>query len=458
MINPKTFLEYLRTVLITMFFVLLLATAFVALAGDYMIERTPVSPKQKELVQDYMINILIEKNKYLDSKFPNNYIYNLKLAYLYNLKKDYTKAEIELEKSVKKTPFGQYKPIFRQACFYAEQGEYKKAQKIMNSMGELPNKKLIEYKSDFYKLLADKLMQNSYVAQSVIKYERALFYQTKIPVPKEKLNNTKTSLINAYIVLADNYVKVGEISTAIEILNKAYKLIPSNLVKYKLALLYMDSEPKKSAVYFNDVLEEDPLLIDFKLYYDLLLKISQTEMKEGRETYSKLYKAKALNLEKYAIRNIIYPTDLAIQNISLDFSQDKKHKKNDMLLKLKLKNTSSFSILNLTLTVVFKDGDTIIDTFSNQIFTKANIFPSHETTPLLTINTSQQFKDENKLSDTITVEIYAFKNVKFKHLIGTYSVKKPQEFTQVRHKSVLQLYFETLPFVQYFSKFRHLHS
>ncbi|UKI40428.1 MAG: tetratricopeptide repeat protein [Candidatus Melainabacteria bacterium] len=72
------------------------------------------------------------------------------------------------------------------------------------------------------------------------------------------------------LMLVDEYVISGKTEEAFDLLNELAQINDSNIIDYKLGLLYFEQDPKKALEYFEKVYKSDYSIINFDLYKRLL--------------------------------------------------------------------------------------------------------------------------------------------------------------------------------------------
>ena len=273
--------EYSKTFFIT-FFVVAIIVAGIMTMSWIMIPnsiKNPVISKNTDELDYYLIDFLIEKNQYLLAKYPKNYGYNIRLGTLYAIKRDYPKAERELKTAVEKSPYLAYKARYKLATLYIKLNRLDEAQKLMDEITDKPDKKLIKNKGIVYKEIGDKLYQQKYFPMASTKYEKAIFYLKRCD--KKALHEAQIKLSDCYESMADVFIEKGLIEDGTFYLEKADKLNDKPQINYKLALLYIETDPNKAYDLLEYVRKKAPEMLNYYMYYDLLMKISESSEELG---------------------------------------------------------------------------------------------------------------------------------------------------------------------------------
>lgn len=418
--------DYLKTFFTTLFIVVM----FVVLNIFYMIhsifndDGTSKKNGADSVFESYLVDILIDKNVQFSRTYPKNYAVNMRLGVLYSYKKDYIAAEREFKNSIEKAVSTNFAPNYQLAKLYVKTNRLQEAQQVMDKIGEKPNKRLIKYKGDIYTLLGDAYYDDGYYALSVIKYDKAMSYYEVIKDKQKELKIVKDRFVKACIALADKYVEVGKIEEAIMALEKAFELKPKKVIlNYKLGLLYMDEDPYKSYKLLSFVHKKSPLTLNYDVYSDLIYRLADIEEEKGNKTDAQLYRKKAMHYKKFVKNNLLYDKDLFLSLDKFDIHTDIAAEEYIINVQFTLQNNSSLDIENLSVRAVFKDGDKVVQTYTQKIFDETRIFEAGSVTPPILISASESYIDNNK-QDDITVDIYAYKYPKYQIKLYSGSLKK----------------------------------
>ncbi len=426
-INKKDIEPYLKTFAIT-FFVVAVIVGFIIgitwLTIPYSI-RYPKLSKSAAEVDYYLIDFLIEKNQYLLSRYPKNYGYNIRLGTLYAIKKDYVNAEKELQIAVDKSPYMAYNARYKLATLYIKMNKLKEAQQLMDEITDKPDKKLIKNKGIIYKEIGNKLFEAELYPQAASKYEKAIFYLKRCD--NREMEDTKIRLANCYEAMADIFVEKGIIEEAVYYLEKADELNDKAQINYKLALLYIDNNPRKSFELLEVVRKKAPEMLNYYMYYDLLMEMSESAEALGDKAEKDLFDMKAKRFKDFVSSNILYKDDIIVIISDINTNYNKANKTFDVDVKFQLRNNSPFNIKNLTAELVFKEKNHKVRTSSKQIFAYENIFPMGEQTSTIRLSTDLNEHNLNKSIDTLDVDFYLYKKENHKLLVKEFQIKKPLE-------------------------------
>lgn len=429
-ISKEELNSYLRTFAITFFVVtvivgLIMGITWLTIPNSV---KHPKIAKSTEELDYYLIDFLIEKNLYLLSKYPKNYGYNIRLGTLYAIKRDYQNAERELLVAVEKSPYMAYRARYKLASLYIKMNKLKEAQQLMDDITDKPDKKLIKNKGIIYKEIGNKLFDAKLYPQAASKYEKAIFYLKRCD--KKEEDDTKIRLANCYESMADIFVEKGIIEDGVYYLEKADELNDKAQINYKLALLYLDSNPKKSFELLEVVRKKAPEMLNYYMYYNLLMEMSESAEALGDIAEKDLFEMKAKRFEEYVSSSILYKNDVLVDISDIDVVYNKTNKTLDVDVKFNLRNNSPFNIKNLTVVLIFKEKNHKIRTSAKQIFAYENIFPMGEQTSTIRLSTELDETNLNKHIDTIEVDFYLYKKENHKLLIKEFQIKKPLELLE----------------------------
>lgn len=405
--NKRNFFEYLKTFLFTILAVFISVIILLGVIQHQVYEEEYNNAVQDETIDYYLIGVLIEKNKYLEEKYPNDYRINMKLGVLYEIKSDYKNAEIEYKKGIENEPYDDFKPQYRLALMYIKLKRLDDAEALMDNIDEKPQKKLIEYKADIYNKVGDAYYNMADYEDAGDRYQKALFYYKVIH--SKQIESVTNALASAYVYFADQEVKNMQIQDAIDSLQMAYSIVKAPILKYKLAILFIKSNPELSYEYFQEVFNEEPNIINYDSYYKFLSQVAAQADAQGYTAKADLCRFKIKKLKEYYSRNILSVQDLAVEYAEGTIKLSRWRKKYNINLELEIKNTSAYNIPSLYLNVIFKDGDQIIDEYKQQIVDQNSVLKPGQVSPTISIKTIKEQNDDDKSPKKITAEVYALK-------------------------------------------------
>lgn len=456
MIKLTSILEYLKTIgftLLAAFLLVCLSLVAIQYSVYHSYANPPAVAEDKDdpnTVNYYLIGVLIDKNKYLESQNPKNHKINLKLGMLYEIKMDYKSAIQEYKKSIAKAPYNDFVPTYKLACLYTKLDELDEAEDLAHNYQESPNKKNIAMKEDIYKKLGDKYYNLGDYETAADKYEKAMTYENVIKNKKET-KYLKESLTASYVYLSEECLKALHQDDAVEYMEMANSILNEPILKYKLAILLMDTEPDRAYRLLDEVFAKEPSIINYNKYYNFLMGMAKDSDEAGNSAQSELYKYKIKKLKEYAQSNILSVNDLQIESALGKIRLNYWRTKYKISLEFQLRNTSNYNMDSLYLDVVFKDGKETIGDYYKQIITSNNILDAWTETPPIVIDMAKERTGKDISPKKITVEVYAAKTEEaYKILLGTFEVEEqPRKKEMNRYVKkflmIFQKFYSKLP-------------
>lgn len=396
--------EYLKTIAVTFFALAVILLGFLAIVQHNVYESTAQSEAENDSIEYYLVGILIEKNKYLEEQHPKDYKINLKLGVLYEIYKKYPEAEAQYKLAIQKAPFGVYKPTYKLACFYVSKNRLDEAQKLMDDISEKPDKLLIKYKAEVYFKLGEKYYSAGDYYTAIEKYQKALFYFERISADS-RIEDSKNALASSYVYLAEEYVDELKIPEATSALLTANSFVNAPIVEYKLALLLMKTDPDKAHDYFKAVLKKEPGIINYDVYYNFLISLSQAAASVGNTAEAELFQYEAKKFKEYYQNNILSVDDVEMITASGKMVTHFWSKKCKLNVQFQIKNTSKDNLNSLYVYILFKDEDGTVTDYLTQIINVKTPLKPGELSPLVSIKTFKKMAEYNNPPKNVTAEI-----------------------------------------------------
>lgn len=421
--NSKIFLEYLRTFFLSVLAAFIFVLTLSGIISHQVSVEQEIAKSQVDKADEAFVGLLIDKNKYLEEKYPKNYKINIKLGTLYEMTNDYKSAEAEYRKAIAKAPYNEYEPKYKLALLDITLNRLDEAQDLVSNMEERPNKRLINYKAEIYTKLGDKYYSLSDYENAAVSYQKALFYYEIINSPE--INAIKSSIASSYVYLADEKVKQMQIADAIDYLQTAKSIIDAPIIKYKLALLFIKDNPELAYKYFEDVFKAEPEIINYDEYYKFLIYLNERSLAAGDIAHANLYFYRAEKIKEFYRTNILSVDDVAVGYENGKITLNKWTKKYKINFQFTLKNTSKSNIDSLFLEIVFKDKDKVIDSYLKQFINNKTILGVGIESPIINIKTMLPQKNEDVFPKKVTVDIYIAKTEDaYKLLLDSFEIKE----------------------------------
>lgn len=368
--KKKSYVEYLKTSIITFLLLILIAAGMMIHARLHVGEH--LSDDENALQND-MIGYLITKYKHQEQANPKDAVINLKLGQLYEMLEAYNQAEQAYINALEKRNGYYVTASFRLAGVYLLKKEYTKAEKIIESIANSSRYSIFVEKGKFYKSYGDALFNDGNFEKAVEKYDKALFYLRKIN--NSYKNEVEEARCDTYVALADGYVSKGLKIEAIEILKHALEHCNSPIVRYKLALLYLNDNPRAAVELFESVLKDSPSIINFSIYKKLLFSLKMQCAYSGDLIGSKLYDAKLIRLRSYMQRNVLSSDEIIFAGYKFNVKSFPVRNEYDFIYSFDITNITTQDIPKLYALVEFYDSTgNVIHTYTENISPSAGGF------------------------------------------------------------------------------------
>lgn len=424
MIKQKEFFEYVKTFFITLGVVFVVVIALLFVVQHQVYEEQAKNQVEEETIDYYLIGILIDKNKYLEKQSPLDYMINLKLGILYEIKKDFKNAEAEYRKAIYKESCDEFKPQYRLALMYLRLNRLEDAEDVIGNINEKPDKILIKYKAEVYSKLGDKYYNLGDYENAIDRYKKSLFYW-KIVDNKKEIDYVQDSLASSYVYLADAYVSNMQPQDAVSSLKMALTIVDAPILKYKLALLSINDNPELANQYFEEVFQKAPELINYEAYYRFLSVMAEQANARGDIAQAQLYQFKQKKVNEFYKVNILSIDDIVLDSVEGGITPNNLFRKNNIYLHSVLKNVSKNNIDSLFMEIIFKDNNEVIGDYFEQVIDKQFPLKPGECSPLISIKISQKMENREKHPKIVTAEIYVAKTENgLKLLLGTVDIKE----------------------------------
>lgn len=405
----ESILDYLKTFFLTIFVTFLIILSIIGII-QYQVYHEKSQDAEDDFSDYYLVGVMIDKNKYLESKDPDNYLINLKLGTLYEIQKDYKNAESEYKTAITKEPYLEYKANYKLAALLINQNRLDDAQSVIDNIGEEPDETLIKYKAKIYAMLGDKYYDKSDYENAALKYQKALSYYNAINSREGK--EVEGNIASAYVYLAEQKVKTMQIDDAINYLETANSIVNAPIIKYKLAILLSKSKPDTAFQYFEEVFDKAPELINQHDYKDFLLDMASNAIEDGNMGEAALYQYKAQKLDEYFKTNILSVDDIGVELAEGKIKLNKWTNKYEINLQIKIKNKSKIDMDSLYMYVTFKDKLKTLDEYSEQVINDKFKLYSGLESPIISVKTKIKHEKEDKHPHIITADVYVSKTEK----------------------------------------------
>ena len=223
------------------------------------------------------------------------------------------------------------------------------------------------------------------------------------------------------LTLVDEYVINGKLEKAFELLHELIQINNSNIINYKLGLLYFEQDPKKALDYFEKVYKSDYSIINFDLYKRLLENLQMDAYYRNDIVEMELYKLKLNRLNFNLNTKYIQDDDFTI-NI-LKSKTYRVYPIKIAIIDFEIRNNTNLNYNNLMLTLLYETNDKIKKETSFKLLNSKNQpIKANETSKKITLREVYFINNERNYEeyDEYKIKIYLNKNKKIERtLIGT---------------------------------------
>ncbi len=415
-------MEYVRTVGISFCVALVITVGLSVKAREDMIKNLHAVKTNTQKIDEQIAKQIVAKSDLMKDLATKNYAVCLQVGNLYEAAKDYPNAEFAYAAAIDRAKQGVYTPYYKLSRVLIAQEKFDDAEKLVNSVTDIKDKGLIKFKTRTYIDAGDKYYSLGKFLKAARSYERAKYYYDRF-VKKDNIidESIKKRIVNAYSEAATVVVQQGYNSDAVTFLKRAEQYAPKDFhIKYKLAIIYSDLDPEKSIEYFDPLLKKMPQYIDYSTYNKALLKASNIADLEGNHTKAKYYRYKSHSLDLMLNGKVIYKNDIEVIMESFDIK--KRFFRYNLIGRYRFKNVSQNDIFRMFAEFVLKQGDTIKETKTVKCVNKEEpLFSNGDITDRFEITFNKNIFTRKELQQ-YKIEIYLYKDEKFKTLVATYSI------------------------------------
>lgn len=355
--NTNEITEYIKTIFLT---IIIAAIVVGIMVLDLRLNVGKKKEQEFHIKELTNIRLSLDELFYLERQKPNDYMINLKIAFLYEILKDSQNAQIHYEKALAKSndnPFALYKA----AMFYASQKEYRDAIGYISLIPEQNNKRYYELKARFYAKLGDYFLEDEDFANSIKVFKIALKY-AKNTDPKLE-SKVKGGYANAYNEYAEKFINENDPNHAILMLENALEIFPDPHAMYKLGLIYQNVDDDRALRYIEDAYNIKPEIVNVEIYNSLLNKLIKRTKEEGDYSKSRFYSLKLDNFKRKIINNNIYKGDLEINNFEIYTSRKYIIGEKQYFVSFDIKNGTKYPVDNLFIKLLINpQGGKIVET------------------------------------------------------------------------------------------------
>ncbi len=297
--------------------------------------------KMKNLFNFYNISQLEAMHK----KDPNNHMISINLAKAYETIQNYSLANDLYKKAIISSGNSEYS-LYVYAVFCAKRKWYGLATDLAEELYSNNKKKTYKYKAEIYYELAKSMDENKEYDASVKAYQIAYKYAKNIK-DKKIYEAICEGYSKEFIKLADYHINNNQPDKAILDLNNSLGIKEQDIAKYKLGLIYQNTDKVLAEKYFNEVFKHNPYIINpyiyNKLLQDLILDSKQGNNMHGADFYNtRLNNLKSKMKESYLFKGDLYIDNSKIVRYKKMLSKDARYE-----LHFDIKNNTKLNINKL---------------------------------------------------------------------------------------------------------------
>lgn len=403
-------------------------------ARSEMIKNLYVQKEEKLKIERQLAQKIVAHSDFTKSLSDSNYSICLQVGRLYEAAGDYQKAEYAYYLSMQKAPSGVYTPYYRLAVTLIELGKIGEAERLIIKVPDTNNIKLIRFKTRAYIVLGDKYNSENKYLKAAENYEKAFYYYTRLEKQDKVVKKSiEDRLVNAYIETAGVIVKNGYNKDAVRFLNKALEHDPDNdIIKYRLAIIYSDLDPVQSVELFEHLMEKIPQDIDPNVYNRALIKAANMKDIEGNNIKAKFYRYRIHSLDLFINQKVIYKDE--IDTFISSFVVKKFLFKYRLKAAFRFQNNSTRDITKMNAEFVLRQKDKAKEVKTvNCIRKKNTLYSNGGVTKDIVVRFGENIFTKKEL-ENYYIDIYLYKDPKYKTLVGTYKLPS-KSFAPQKQKS-----------------------
>ena len=415
-------LGYAKTALVSFIAAAIFTILLSFHARSEMIKNLYVNKNTRSKFEQQIAQQIVAHSDFTKTLNESNYAICLQVGRLYETAGDYHKAEYAYYLATKKAPCGIYTPYYKLATTLIALEKIKEAEELINSVSDTGNLALIRFKTKAYIVMGDKYYSVNTFKNAANCYEKARYYYSRLKKQDKVVNKAiNQRLSNAYAELAGILVKNGKNSDAVMYLERALKYTPDNYtIKYRLAIIYTDLDPIKAVEYFEPLVEKIPQEINSSVYSNALMKAANIEDIKGNGIKAKYYRYKVRSLDLFINQHVIYKDDLEM--VLNSFTVRKFLFKYRLTADFKFINNSAQDILKMNTEFVLKHGTkTKYSVVANAADRNSPLFSNGGESKNVIAHFDKNIFTKKEL-EQYYIDIYVYKDPKYKTFIGTYKV------------------------------------
>lgn len=242
---------------------------------------------------------------------PDDYILNIRLGQMYELigkldtANDYYKTALKLSNRSNLA-------LYSYAMFCAKNNMYIFAASLAEELDGTGNRANY-FKAKIYEKIADKFDEHKNYAASIKSYQIVHKYAKSIG-DKKYIDEIAKKYAQEFIKLADYNMDKKEYDEAVANLKNSLSIKKTPLANYKLGLIYLNTDLKKSEKYINEAFFDNPFIVNPYIYNTLLNKlISEAEL-SANDGVANYYNSRLKRFKNLLAKVYLYKNQISIEN------------------------------------------------------------------------------------------------------------------------------------------------
>lgn len=365
--------EYIKTIFWTIFVAVIVVAVMVVDLRVNVGEKKGTDFEIKELTN---IAMSLDELYFLERQNPSDFMINLKMAFLYEVLKKPSQAEINYKKALEKSNNNAF-AIYKAAMFYISQKQYPTAISLMTLLPNYRDERLYELRARFYSRLAKAFLDDEDYVNSVKVYKIALKYAQN--TNKEVENEARKDFAKAYNEYAEKFINENDPKHAIQMLLNALDVYPDSYAMYKLGLIYQNVDDVKAQRYFEDAYKIAPEIVNADLYNKLLEKLVKRCKDEGEYSKARFYTLKLDNFKRKVVNTNIFKGDLSVSDFKIVTKKRFIIGKKYYYAVFDIKNNTSFPVDNMFVKVIMHPKGSPTFESEAKVFSRNNPLAANKT-------------------------------------------------------------------------------
>ncbi len=390
--DRKSLIEYVQTAILTLTTVIVLIGLVIYDAAISAENR--MSSVVERIASRFKVETINDLKEQSERR-PNDYRINLRLAAAYEAVNEFLKTEEEYQKALSIDPRNQF-VLYSYAIFCVSRGRVDDGIILIENIPDTNDRAAVLKKLTFYQYAGNQLFERGDYLNAAKLYDLGVKYGKIIGGKKNE--QIRLGLIDSTLLLADEEIAKNNSEQAKIILQTLLKQYDDPEARYKLALIYLPTDPEKSVKTMVDLMDTDPQLINYEILYLTLKYLAEQATDVNLRKY---YEFRMEKIKKFMVKNVVYGDEFSIKNLRI---VEDTGFFNQKVLSFDIQNTleSGIAHLDLQIDISFPDSKPLIKQAYADLENgenKINVFIS----PMENFSNSAEAK----------VEIYGRKNTRF---------------------------------------------